>query len=121
MDRRAFLFSTAGLAVVPGTALTPPAPVPPLTSSGDAAFDAWRDDFIRRMTDTGRASDALINILADLPPDPRVVTNDKRQPELSKPVGDYLAAAVSDARVAQGQSRSAAASAWLPTMAQNAG
>ena len=92
-----------------------------MTSSGDAGFDAWREDFIRRMTDTGRASDALIKVLADLTPDPRVVTNDKRQPELSKPVGDYLAAAVSDARIAQGQSRSAAASSWLPAVALNAG
>ncbi|MEO6341366.1 MAG: lytic murein transglycosylase, partial [Caulobacteraceae bacterium] len=121
MDRRAFLLSTAGLAVVPAPALLPPAPAAPLSGSGDAAFDAWREDFIRRMTDTGRASDALVQVLADLTPDPRVVANDRRQPELSKSVGDYLAAAVSDGRVSQGQSRSASASAWLPTVALNAG
>ena len=93
----------------------------PLAGSGDPGFDAWREDFIRRMTDTGRASDALVRILTDLTPDPRVVANDRRQPELSKPVGDYIAASVSEARIAQGQSRSAAASAWLPQIALNAG
>ncbi|HRD29024.1 MAG TPA: lytic murein transglycosylase, partial [Caulobacter sp.] len=41
--------------------------------------------------------------LAGLTPDPRASVQDSRQPEFSKPVGDYIKGVVSDARIAQGR------------------
>jgi membrane-bound lytic murein transglycosylase B len=40
-------------------------------------------------------------------PDPRVIAATKRQPEYGKPVGDYVNAAVTSRRIAQGQQKAA--------------
>jgi lytic murein transglycosylase len=113
MHRRAFLLSTAGLAVTPlPSAWDPvkpggaPAAVPgdaPAPVSGDAAFDAWRASFMSRATAAGFPADRVGEALAGLTPDPRVVDLDGRQPELSRPIGDYMASAVSDSRIQRGR------------------
>ena len=116
MDRRAFLLSTVGLAATPLPSLTS-ALVPAFPPSGDEGFDTWRLDFVRRVSERGESSDLLIQTLANLTPDPRVVALDGRQPELSRSVGDYLTSAVSESRISQGRSRRTAGDAWLPAVA----
>jgi membrane-bound lytic murein transglycosylase B len=106
MNRRAFLFSTAGLAASPNpsswstpwlaAALSPPSP------PGD--FDAWRRAFIERAAGNGFSRDQVGFEIAALTSDPRVIQNDQRQPELSRPIGDYMTGAVSASRIAKGQS-----------------
>ena len=113
MHRRAFLFSVAGLAATPNPSswLTDPAapaePTPP-PAPLDTGFDAWRTSFLERAVSAGLPRDQVSPVLAALDPDPKVIDQDGRQPELSRPVGDYMTATVSEARVAKGQGYAAA-------------
>ena len=105
MHRRAFLLSTAGLAAVPnpstwGVRLLPAAFSPP-AEPGD--FDGWRRAFVERAAANGFSRDQVGTEIEGLTSDPRVIQNDQRQPELSRPIGDYLAGAVSDSRIARGR------------------
>ncbi|MDB5470268.1 MAG: lytic murein transglycosylase [Caulobacter sp.] len=118
MDRRAFLLLTlAGcadphleptLTQVAGTAL-PPAPPPPAAPapvpvvSGDPNFDAWLAQFKPKAVLAGVPQDVVDRETAGLTPDDSVVASDGRQPEFSKPVGDYVKGTVSDVRITQGR------------------
>ncbi len=118
MDRRLFLLSgLAGVAdpvtpVVTSTlkATAPPAPV---TQSGDAEFDAWSQSFVARTVAAGWPEAVLRGALAGLTPDPLVVAADRKQPEFTRSIGDYMHAAVSDNRVATGRQKTAEVAAWL--------
>jgi membrane-bound lytic murein transglycosylase B len=115
MDRRAFLLLTlAGCAdpqleptltqaVGQATAPSPAAPAAPPVVSGDPNFDAWLQGFRGRALDAGISQSVLDRELAGLTPDPRASTLDGKQPEFSKPVGDYVKGAVTDARITQGR------------------
>ena len=118
MDRRLFLFSSAGFAVAPqpyqpgdlgggssGDVMPPPAL--------DPAFEAWKESFIPKAVAQGSSEAQVRAELMGLAPDPKVIALDGKQPELSRPISDYLASAVSDARIAQGQAKMAANAAAL--------
>jgi membrane-bound lytic murein transglycosylase B len=94
----------------PPASAPPPAPAPGLDQ---AAFDAWLQDFQARAVAAGWPADILTRELTGLTPNPRVLALDGAQPEFSKPVGDYVRAAISDARVATAQHKRSAAT-WLP-------
>jgi len=105
MDRRTFLFSTFGLAAIPepspwdtslGAALAPAPPDP---------FDAWRLSFIEKAAAAGWPRARVGELMAPLTPDDRVVNADRRQPEFSRPVGDYIDGMVAATRVDQGRAR----------------
>jgi lytic murein transglycosylase len=101
MDRRLFLFTgIAGLsdpaALVNGL---PPAPV---TKSGDAQFDAWSLGFLGRAVASGLPESLVREQLKDTAPDPRVVAADHKQPEFTRPVGDYIRSAASPTRISNG-------------------
>ena len=126
MDRRLFMLLTAagiadpGRSPLPGLGPEPGSSAPgeaadggPPGGSGDAAFDAWLQGFYQRSASAGWPLDLLRRELDGLMPDPRVTALDSRQPELSKPIGDYMRAAVSDRTVALGRAKRAAAQAWL--------
>ena len=117
MHRGALLFLIFAGSASPDSALVsmaqtalaaaPPAALAPrdaddLAGSGDPQFDAWRRDFMIRQITVGWPAAFLRQNLSGLTPDPRVVELDGRQPEFSKPVGDYLRGAVSQDRVATG-------------------
>lgn len=106
MHRRLFLGATiAGLAA-PGLSQ----PLQSLgfgdpdsfTTSGDGTFDTWRDDFFRRAVAQGYPKDVLKRELSDLSPNERVISLDRRQPEVSRPTGDYVKGAVSADRIVIG-------------------
>ena len=110
------MFSTAGLAVAPAPSwLQVPA------SSGDASFDAWLRDFIDRAAGAGWSRDSLAQTFAGLKPDKQVVDADHRQPELSKPIGDYLSGVVSDLRVSQGRKHRGQEGEWLDRLGERSG
>jgi len=79
------------------------APTPPPVVSGDPAFDAWLQSFRPKAIAAGLDPAFLDRELAGLTPDTGVVTSDGRQPEFSKPVGDYVKGVVSDRRIQQGR------------------
>ncbi len=95
MLRRAFLASALGLVASP----EPYAPA----DGGD--FAAWLDGYRRRALGRGVSSATVDAALGGLTPDPRVLALDSRQPEFSKPVGDYVSATVGAARVATGRAK----------------
>jgi lytic murein transglycosylase len=70
-------------------------------------FDAWASEFQGRALAAGIAPGVLSRELAGLTPDPRVAGLDSRQPEFSKPVGDYLKGVVTSDRIVIGQRRQA--------------
>jgi lytic murein transglycosylase len=125
MDRRLFLILTAAGVVDPGRSPLPGAgpepgqtpagetlPDSPLTPSGDAQFDTWARSFFQRSVTAGWPLPLLRRELAGLTPDPRVVALDNKQPELSKPIGDYMRAAVSQKTIELGRRKRDAAE-WL--------
>jgi lytic murein transglycosylase len=87
----------------------PPAPTPiaPPTTSGDINFDAWARDFYSRAIAAGIRPDVLQREMAGLTPDPKVAALDSRQPEFSKPIGDYIKGVVTPTRDAIGLRRRA--------------
>jgi lytic murein transglycosylase len=120
MDRRRFLFSVSGLVVAPG--------VSALSDGGganggasDPLFDAWLQGFIDRAAGAGWSRQGLTAIFAGATSDARVIKADRAQPELSKPIGDYMTSAVSDRRIDQGMSLHTADAAWLDPIAAQFG
>ena len=123
MDRRIFL-----LTALAGAASPAPGPrvetTPPLMAmsalapggaaeSGDPAFDAWASDFLDRSARDGWPVDVLQREFSGLTSDPRVLALDGRQPEFSKPIGDYVKGVVTAERVALAR-RKRDALIWLP-------
>ena len=133
IDRRVFLvLLLAGCADTspqgPLTAITPPQPAPkpqtpaapqpvPATPvpAGELAFDTWLRDFRGRAIAQGLSPALLDRELAGVTPDPKVISLDSRQPEFSKPVGDYIKGVISDDRVAVGR-RKREELTFLPTI-----
>ena len=140
MDRRFFLvLLLAGCAdASPQGPLTPlasamptPAPAPPATTApapvvatpvpaGEMSFDTWLADFMVRAQGAGLSQQLLERELGGVTPDPRVISLDGRQPEFSKPVGDYIKGVISDDRVAVGR-RKRTELAFLPQVEQRYG
>jgi lytic murein transglycosylase len=118
MDRRGFLFSVSGLAVAPGAGSLAGGGV---AADGDPLFDAWLQGFIDRAAGAGWSRPGLVAVFAGVTSDARVIKADRAQPELSKPVGDYMTSAVSERRVDQGMRLHAADAAWLDPIAANYG
>jgi lytic murein transglycosylase len=117
MDRRAFLLSASGLVATP----TVGPPYREADSGGDALFAAWLQSFIDRSVGAGWSRAGLEQAFMGVSSDANVIAADRRQPELSKPIGDYISAAVSDHRVAQGRALRDADAAWLNPIAANYG
>jgi membrane-bound lytic murein transglycosylase B len=121
MDRRAFLMSilaTAGAAAPDPPQLGPqsPADLPGVGApTEDPAFDAWKQDFIRRALAAEWPAELLERELKDVHPEPRVLVQDVGQPEFSKPFGDYIKTAVSETRIETGK-RYRDELDWLPAL-----
>jgi lytic murein transglycosylase len=132
MDRRSFLALTlagcADPALEPSLGVTPtampapvaPGPSPSLATTGDPNFDAWLAGFYNRARDAGVPAVVLDRELTGLTPDPRASAQDSRQPEFSKPVGDYVKGVVTDDRVNKGRQFRDSLS-YLPTIEQRYG
>jgi membrane-bound lytic murein transglycosylase B len=117
MDRRFFLLSASGAVAVPGAAYGPN----PSGGAPDPLFADWMSGFIDRAAGAGWSRAQLDATFAGLTADPRFIAADTRQPELSKPVSAYIQGAVSETRVAEGQSRRADAASWLDPVAAEYG
>lgn len=108
MARGLFFAAAVGLAAACGPASVdaqpsvPPPPPPEFASSGNADFDAWRDDFAARAVARGRDPAVLARLLSGLAPDERVIELDQRQPEFVSPVWDYVTNRVSANRINAG-------------------
>lgn len=104
MARALILAAAVSLAIACGpSAGLAQAPQPPsFQSSGNRAFDEWRDDFARRAVLRGRDPAVLGRLLAGISPDERVLELDQRQPEFVSPVWDYVNNRVTDRRISDG-------------------
>jgi len=100
------------VAEAPAAKPTPVVSVTPPTASGDMIFDTWAAEFQGRALAAGVAPALLAREMAGLTPDPRVGALDSRQPEFSKPVGDYIRGVVTADRLAIGQRRRADVAAF---------
>jgi lytic murein transglycosylase len=86
-------------------AQAPLAYVPPaFATSGSPEFDAWRTRFAYRAVQMeGKDARIVEATLAGLSPNPEVKRLNEAQPEFVRPIWDYIASAVSQARIEQGQ------------------
>ncbi|WP_367576006.1 lytic murein transglycosylase [Phenylobacterium montanum] len=123
-----FLLLTLAGAADPGGLPPPlgPAPTAPDTRinapdpTGDSAFDAWRSQFMVRALAEGLPVDVLAREFEGLTPDPRIRALETRQPEFSKPLGDYVRGIVTEDRVETGR-RKLAELSWLPEVERRYG
>jgi len=105
MDRRFFLqLALAGLTPSLGAAEAP-TPADLLGASGEAYFITWLNDFYARTLAAGFARPLLDRELSGLSPDPRVAALDAQQPEFARPVSNYIAGVISNARIAAGRAK----------------
>ncbi|MGQ0533340.1 MAG: lytic murein transglycosylase [Caulobacteraceae bacterium] len=105
MARALILAAAVSLAIAcgPSTGLAQQTPDPPsFESSGDRAFDEWRDDFARRAVQRGRDPEVIRRLLSGIAPDERVIELDQRQPEFVSPVWDYVNNRVTERRINDG-------------------
>jgi lytic murein transglycosylase len=100
----------------------PPAATPPAApvSAASQNFDVWLPQFRARALQAGIDPALFDREMAGLAPDDRVSALDSRQPEFSKPVGDYIKGVVTADRIAIGQRRHADLAFW-PAMEQRYG
>ncbi|MEZ5995223.1 MAG: lytic murein transglycosylase [Hyphomonadaceae bacterium] len=124
MARALILAVAASLAIACGpssvVAQAPPPP-PSFESSGDAAFDAWRDGFAARAVAQGRDPAVLGRLLSGIAPDPRVIELDQRQPEFVSPVWDYVTNRVTERRINDGRALKAEIAGTLAAVEQRYG
>lgn len=92
--------------IVPPTTPAPPPPLPPAPtppSSGNVGFDTWLRGYRGKALAQGIPAAVLDRELSGLTPNPQIAALDGKQPEFSKPVGDYIKNTVSAERVALGR------------------
>lgn len=129
MERRTFLtLALAGLAdpmqVMPvETLATRPGSLQKAQLAAEARpvdFEGWLAGFRARMLLEGFSAEELDRELTGLTLDPRVIAADSRQPEFSKPVGDYVKGVVTEGRVREGRGYRDSL-AFLPAVQQRFG
>jgi len=107
MHRRAVLSLLLAALPAASAAQAPAGPLLGASPSGSPAFDAWLQGFYGRAAAAGVPGVVLDRELSGLTPDDRVSSADGRQPEFSKPVGDYIKGVVTDDRIAIGRTKRA--------------
>ncbi|CAH0446460.1 Tn3 family transposase TnXax1 [Ralstonia syzygii subsp. syzygii] len=70
----------------------------------DATFDAWLQGFRQKAVDAGISSSKFDSAFKQVTPDPEVVELDRRQPEFTTYIWDYLDKRITTERIQQGQS-----------------
>lgn len=69
------------------------------------SFEDWRNGFRSLALAKGIDAQTFDQAFAGVEPDPAVITADRSQPEFTRPVWEYLAGALTAARVRNGQSK----------------
>lgn len=89
--------------------------------SGGATFDVWLEGLRRDALAAGVSGKTVSAALSGLQPIPRVLELDRRQPEFTLTLRQYLDRAISDARVKQGRQRYAENRALLDEVSRKFG
>ena len=105
MARALILAAAVSLAIAcgPSTGIAQTPQPPTFQTSGNRAFDEWRDEFARRAVQRGRDPAVIGRLLAGVVPDDRVIELDQRQPEFVSPVWDYVTNRVTERRINDGR------------------
>jgi len=94
--------ASADVAVSIRPVLRPENKVQRVSAEGNARFQAWLGAFRDRALAQGVSPDTLARALAGLTYDRDVIDRDRNQAEFTKPIWEYLDAAVSDRRISDG-------------------
>lgn len=105
MARALILAAAVSLAIAcgPSTGIAQTPQPPTFQTSGNRAFDEWREEFARRAVQRGRDPAVIGRLLAGVVPDDRVIELDQRQPEFVSPVWDYVTNRVTERRINDGR------------------
>lgn len=76
-----------------------------LPPAAGAGFEPWLEGVRREAAGLGISAATIAGALGNVAPIPRVIELDRRQPEFTMRFEDYLARAVSEARIRDGQGR----------------
>ncbi len=107
MDRRIFLsLSLASFAPIAGSAGVV-TPAEKLRATGEAYFTDWLNGFYAKALAAGISPSVLDRELVGLSPEPKIGVLDARQPEIARPISDYIKGSMSEARIAAGRARRA--------------
>ena len=74
-------------------------------AGADPAFDAWLEDVRKEARERGLKEATIASALSDIRPIERVVELDRKQPEFTLTLEQYLARVVSKARIEKGRAR----------------
>ena len=100
----------------PETGLVPPArPDRSKRMEQLIGFDAWRDGFRVKALESGIAAPVFDAAFRGVTPNSRILKQDRSQPELLRPISDYIERAVSERRIRDGKRN---AHAWAGTLEQ---
>ena len=98
------LFAGFCVSIVSPATASAPIPNPP-PGFVDEAFASWLTDFRQEALAAGISGTVFDRAMRGVRPDPKVVDANNNQPEFVRPVWDYLASAISDTRVSNGQEK----------------
>ena len=129
MMNKKLMFAVSSMVIAAGITFaacaqdTPPPYAPPaFATSGDDTFDKWRLDFASRAVNINRKDPKIIEeMLTGLTPSSTVNKLNNNQPEVLKPIGDYVASAVSQARINDGRANYLAKTPILSELASKYG
>jgi len=102
----------------------PPAAAAAVTAAptpAHAGFAAWVEGFRPRALRAGIGAATFARAFAGAAYDPAIVARDRRQPEFTRAIWDYLDSAVSEARIANGRAAIARHGATLDAVAARLG
>lgn len=102
--------ASAGCASTQAPTPASPSPVQatPAAATQYASFAQWRDSFRGRAAAQGIRRDVFDRAFAGIGVNQRVLELDRKQPEFSRPIWEYLDSAVSDTRLKNGREAMAA-------------
>lgn len=86
-----------------GTLLHGPWGAAPANADSSAAFTRWVDQIWPLARDKGVSRNTFTRAFSGVTPDPEILERAERQPEFVTPIWDYLAARVSEKRIAKGR------------------
>ncbi len=107
--------------ILSGLLALPAAAAPGPSSPGDASFQAFVASLWPLAAERGVSRQTFSRAFAGVTFDRNVVVNANRQAEFSQPLRDYIASAVSPARIERGRAKSKADQAWLVRATQTYG
>jgi membrane-bound lytic murein transglycosylase B len=115
------LLSRRACLPIMAAAIAAPWSMPATAQTSQASFDRWVDAFRARARERGISDATYSRVMANLKPDTAVFELDRKQPEFSEKLWQYLNRRVSDWRIGEGKEKAKEFSALLGRLEKDYG